>query len=71
MRKSLFILLLILALFSTDVLLAQGGGPPGNSSPPSPPNGGSGPGNANDVSITTFLWILGLAGAYLGIKKVN
>ena len=38
---------------------------------PPPPDGGGGPGNVNDVSITPFLWILALAGAYLGVKKAN
>ena len=64
MKRSLFTLLLILALVSTNCLLAQGG-------PPSPPDGGGGPGNVNDVSITSFLWILALAGAYLGFKKAK
>ena len=71
MKRSLFTLLLILALVSTNCLLAQVG-PPGNGGPPSPPGpGNSGPGNVNDVSITTFLWVLALAGAYLGFRKTK
>ena len=64
MKRSLFILLLIVALLSTNFLLAQGG-------PPSPPSQGGTPGGVNDVSITSFLWILALAGAYLGFKKAK
>ena len=53
---------------STELLLAQGNsGPPGSGGPPSPP----GNGDVNDVSITSFLWLLALAGAYLGFKKAN
>ena len=67
MKKSLFVLSFILALVSIEVLLAQGGGAPGNTGPPSPP----GVGNVDDISIISFLWILALAGAYLGLKKAN
>ena len=64
MKKSVFILLFVLILISTEVAIAQ--------DPPPPPGpGDSGPGNVDDISITTFLWILTLAGAYLGFKKVK
>ena len=65
-RKTVFILFLVLTLISTHFLIAQGG-PPGDGGPPPPPANG----NTNDISITTFLWVLALAGAYLGFKKVK
>ena len=64
MRKCVFILLLILIVISTEMVVAQ-------DPPPPPDSGGSGPGNVDDISITTFLWILALAGAYLGFKKAK
>ena len=69
MKRSLFIVLLVLALVSTHFLLAQG--PSGSGSVPPPPTQGGAPGGTNDVSITPFLWILALAGTYLGFKKAN
>lgn len=63
------ILLMFLYLFLSIATYAQSG-PPGNGGPPSPPSpGSSGSGNVNDVSITAFLWLLALAGAYLGFKS--
>ena len=64
MKKSVFILLFILIVISTQMAIAQ--------DPPDPPSpGDSGPGNVDDISITTFLWILALAGTYLGFKKAK
>ncbi len=59
--KRYTILLMLLFLFFTTVIYAQG--------PPSPPDGGGGPGSVNDVSISVFLWLLGLAGVLLGFKS--
>lgn len=52
-------LLMTLFLFFTNAIYAQSGGPP-------PPPGG---GDVNDVSITAFLLLLGLAGVLLGFKN--
>jgi len=62
-KRKAFTLVFILIFLSTSMLMAQ--------DPPPPPDGGgdSGPGNVDDISITAFLWVLGLAGAYLGFNK--
>ena len=62
--KRYSILLMTLFLFFTTAIYAQSGGP-GNGGPPAPPGGGS----VDDISITAFLWVLGLAGVLLGFKS--
>lgn len=65
MTKSIFILLLILILLSTEMVIAQ--------NPPDPPSpGDSGPGNVDDtLPIDYLIYPFLILGAYLGFKKAK
>jgi hypothetical protein len=57
MKKSVYILVLVLFFYNIDIAFAQ---------TPPPPDGGGGPGTVNDLPINFLVYPFLVFGAYLG-----